>query len=143
MLLGAHVLLLAKATSNTVGGPTKIVIGNEVGLKAISESDIEELEKRVTDFDVALDALRLRMCDTAVPLDDFTKDLSEFQEAVVNLRVTLTYDIILAKLTRLGAATTTEDALLLDDAYLSLPNREECFRALRAAWASATARNDK
>ena len=139
MLLGAHVLLLAKATSNTVGGPTKIVIGNDVGLRAMSEPDVLELEKRVTDFDSTLDALRLRMCDTAVPLDDFTKDLSDFHEAVVNLRVTLTYDIILAKLRRLGAVKTPEEALLLDEPYLSLPSRDECFRALRAAWASATA----
>lgn len=98
-----------------------------------------ELEKRVTDFDSALDALRLRMCDTAVPLDDFTRELSEFHEAVVNLRVTLTEDIILAKLRRLGTAKTAEDAILLDDPYLSLPSPDECFRALRVTWASATA----
>lgn len=139
MLLGAHVLLLAKSTSNNIGGPTKIVIGNDAGLRALSEPDVAELEKRVTDFDSALDALRLRMCDTAVPLDEFTRDLSGFHEAVVDLRVTLTHDIILAKLRRLGAAKTAEDALLLDDPYLSLPSPEECLRALRATWASATA----
>jgi hypothetical protein len=139
MLLGAHVLLLAKATSNTVGGPTKIVIGNDRGLRAMSEPDVAELENRVTEFESALDALRLRMCDTAVPLDEFTEDLSRFHEAVVDLRVELTHDIILAKLRRLGTTKTAEDAILLDDPYLSLPSPDECFRALRAAWTSATA----
>lgn len=138
MLLGAHVLLLAKATSNTVGGPTKIVVGNDAGLRAISESDVEELERRIAQFDSALDALRLRICDTTVPLDDFAKDLSDFHDTIVDLRVTLTHDIILARLYRFRAVKTVDDVVALNDPYLSLPSVEECVRALRAAWLSVT-----
>jgi hypothetical protein len=138
MLLGAHVLLLAKATSNTVGGPTKIVVGNDAGLRAISESNVEELERRIAQFDSALDALRLRICDTTVPLDDFAKDLSDFHDAVVDLRVTLTHYIILARLYRFRDVKTVDDVVALNDPYLGLPSVEECVRALRATWMSVT-----
>jgi hypothetical protein len=50
MLLGAPLLLMAKATSNTAGGPTKIVIGTDAGLRSMDQSDVDELEKRVTNF---------------------------------------------------------------------------------------------
>jgi hypothetical protein len=138
MLIGAHVLLLAKSTSNNVGGPTKIVIGDAFGLQTVSERDAGELDKRIAEFDATVDAVRLRLCDTTVPLDDFTTDLLGFYETVVNLRVTLTHDIILAKLNRLKDVKTVEDMASLNNPYLGLPSVEECVRALRATWMSVT-----
>ncbi len=143
MLVGIHVLLLAEKTSNNIGGPTKIVVAAPIGFRAIAAEDVAELDRRVSEFDSVIDRLRLRICDTTIPLDDFSANVSDFQTAIMNLRLTLTDDIILAKLGRLkdviGSLKTEEDLLSLYDPYLGLPTLKESRRALRAAWDSVTA----
>lgn len=100
MLVGVHVLLLARDTSNHVGGPVKIVVASRDGFRSIAREDAAELEKRVADFDIKLDALRLRVSDTAIPLPEFNQTLSDFQQSVLDLRLVLTGDILLTKFNR-------------------------------------------
>lgn len=143
MLVGVHVLMLARETSNNVGGPIKIVAATPIGFRAVAPEDAEELERRVADFESTLDALRLRICDTTIPLDDFNQGVSNFQTAVLNLRTTLTCDVILSKFTRFKDAPKNVDELpaflpALFDPYLGLPTLDESIRAFRAAWNSVT-----
>lgn len=138
MLVGVHVLLLAGKTSNNVGGPTKIVVAAPSGFREIKADDVKELEQRVNNFDAALDTLRLRLCDTSIPLDQFHQHISDFTMAVEDLRFTLTAEIVLTNFYRLKEIKTAEDLPLLDgilnDPYLRLPSLQESKQALRASW---------
>jgi hypothetical protein len=138
MLVGVHVLLLAGKTSNNVGGPTKIVVAASSGFRELKADDVKELEHRINNFDAALDALRLRLCDTSIPLDRFQQHISDFATVVEDLRFTLTADLILTHFHRLKDVKTIEDLPLVEDIlnnpYLRLPPLEESKQALRASW---------
>jgi hypothetical protein len=138
MLAGIHVFLLAEKTSNNIGPPTKIVVARPIGFQAIQADEIAKLVQRISDLDSAMDRLRLRLADTTVPLDEFTRDVSEFQTLIMNLRLTLSDEIVVAKLLRVGEVKNIEQVLRLFDPYLSLPSLEESVRALKAAWQAVT-----
>ena len=135
---GLHVFLLAEKTSNNIGPPTKIVVARPIGFQAIQADEVAKLDQRIRDLDSAMDRLRLRLADTTVPLDEFTKDMSEFQSLIMNLRVTLTDEVVIAKLLRAGEVKSIEQVLSLFDPYLGLPSLEESVRALKAAWQGVT-----
>jgi hypothetical protein len=136
ILVGIHLFLLAEQTSNNIGPPTKVVVATPIGFHALDSDEIRELDRRVSDLDSVIDRLRLRLCDTTIPLDKFSQDVSDFQDAIVNLRVTLTDNIVIARLARLKEIKTAEDLLRLYNPYLGLPTLEESTQALRSAWES-------
>lgn len=100
MLLGIHVLLLAKATSNNVGPPIKIVVATETGISEIDQRDISQLEQRVEVFNKMLDEITLELSDTSVPLVHFRDRVTKFRDEAVHLHDFYMREVISQSFTR-------------------------------------------
>lgn len=128
MLLGVHLFLLAKATSNNIGGATKIVIVTCDGMSAIAPQNVAELDQRVALFDVMLDALRLRLSDTSISPDEFEDGLNEFRDTMIYWHLQYLMYVAKAQADRLLADPNSPD-----DPYFSLPPFEKMMSLERVS----------
>lgn len=84
--LGIHILALAKATSDWVGGPTRVIVATEKGMWPYEPEDVEVLEERARKFSEALADLTLALPDVTVAEGSFVEILGSFEEKVLALR---------------------------------------------------------
>jgi hypothetical protein len=123
MLLGVHLCLLAKNTSNNIGGPTQVVIANGDGISQLAPERVAELEQRVTLFDEMLDDLRFRLSDTSIAPEDFEDALNDFRDTMIRFHLDYTLGVLLVAQEQLRANPDLPD--LPTDPYLSIPEYEK------------------
>jgi len=105
ILLGIHLFLLAKTTSNWISGPTQIIgvldtskwakmhpkrrFVYELLTKSVWVEDqqrVSELEQRMMDLDTTMSELLLDCADTTIHSKVFAGNLDKFKERMLNLR---------------------------------------------------------
>jgi hypothetical protein len=85
-VLGIHLISLAKATSNYVGGETQVAHLNQRGAFIVSQGFVAETEQLLEEFNKRLAACVLTFPDFSVNIESFRGLLDEFREGVINLR---------------------------------------------------------
>jgi hypothetical protein len=127
MTLGVHLMSLAKATSNNIGGDITIVtVTPASGMRARSKEEVKELENRVALFDSLLDALRLQLSDTSITIDDYDATLTEFHVIASEAHQSLIAQALERKF--VGGKL---DLSLLEDPYSKLPSFEDSLRSMQ------------
>jgi hypothetical protein len=86
VLLAIHLLSLAKATSNYVGGQTDIVVLRRTALHPYSHQDIQTLESRIHAFNERIAQLVLACPDATIPRAEFQAMLSVFEDELTAIR---------------------------------------------------------
>ncbi len=86
VLLGVRLFVMAKDTSNYVGGPTQVIVVRDNGMHVEDPRDVQVLEERVETFNRALAGLVLACPDTSIHRDGFRELLGAFEDTVMNLR---------------------------------------------------------
>jgi hypothetical protein len=86
IMLGIHLFLLAKNTSNDIGGDTKIIVAKDTGISALDKNDIQELEGRVTMFNEKLSELAVMCPDLSIHNDEFRGYLKNLVDYVLEWR---------------------------------------------------------
>jgi hypothetical protein len=86
VLLAIHLLSLAKATSNYVGGETDIVVLRPTSLRPYSHEDIQILESRIQAFNRQIAKLVLACPDHNIPEGSFRELLGVFDDELTALR---------------------------------------------------------
>jgi len=84
--LGIHLFLLAKKTSNVIGGDTHIMIACNRGIQPLERDTINELESRMTNFNERLSALVVMCPDLSIHNDEFRIYLQNLLEYVLEWR---------------------------------------------------------
>ncbi|MCA1578951.1 MAG: hypothetical protein LC794_16500 [Acidobacteria bacterium] len=84
--LGIHLFLLAKKTSNVIGGDTQIMIASNRGIQPLERDTIQELESRVTNFNERLSELILMCPDLSIHNDEFRGYLQNLIDYVLEWR---------------------------------------------------------
>jgi hypothetical protein len=85
-LLGTYLLLQAKETINSIGGPIQSIGVTENEMFLVSPSLVQDLEGRVSTFNEALTQIVLACPDVSMYPDEFNNLLESFSERVMKLR---------------------------------------------------------
>jgi len=85
-LLGTYVLLQAKETINSIGGPIHSIGASPQEIFPVSPDLVQDLEQRVTEFNEALTQLVLACPDVSLRPVDFESLLKDFEARVMQLR---------------------------------------------------------
>lgn len=86
VLLAIHLLSLAKATSNYVGGQTDIVVLRRTALHPYSHQDVHTLESRILAFNEQIAQLVLACPDATIPRAEFQAMLAVFGDGLTAIR---------------------------------------------------------
>lgn len=86
LLLGLHLFVLAKATSNYIGGKTDAIVVNASGMITIAESVIQELEFRLQMVNERIAALVLACPDLGLHDGELKAMLAVFGDSITMLR---------------------------------------------------------
>jgi len=86
ILLGLHLFTIAKATSNYISGPTKVLLVCDRGVFTIPPDDVEELERMLSGFNKKVDELRLILPNTTIPFAEFAAFVRQFADDVINMK---------------------------------------------------------
>lgn len=85
MLLGIHLFLIAKATSNVISGETKIILARDNGIHVIPPADVTGFEEMLRAFNKMVDELRLTLPNMSIPMDEFRVYVTDFKDRVIDL----------------------------------------------------------
>jgi hypothetical protein len=126
VLLAIHLLSLAKATSNYVGGETDIVVLRPDKLHPYSCDDIRLLESRIEAFNRQMAKLVLACPDHTIPVAEFRALLNVFEDELMALRVELMHPHAVVDSTGLPIMVMGEPLMSTPAEPSREPTKEEC-----------------
>ena len=85
ILLSAYLVAIAKDSGVSVGGDTQIVIVNRNGIFSEDKTRIEDMLKRLVDYEQRMNQIFLNCADTRVSHAELEKSLAEFSKMALSL----------------------------------------------------------
>jgi hypothetical protein len=133
ILLGVHLFLIAKDTSNVISGDTKITVVRNGGIHTLNPNDVKELETRVKAFDYLSAVIFLALPDVTITRTELTGWLKDFEKTVLQLHDHFTLHIAQTMLERLRALPGYPHIENFpEDPYLQLPTLEQTIEEMRS-----------
>ena len=131
ILLGVHLFLIAKETSNVISGNTKILVARRDGIHALNSNEVKELESRVKTFESLSAMIFLALPDVTVSHRELVQYLRDFQKTALELHTHLMAQIAIAATERRRALPGYPDVGFPEDPYLQLPPAEKMLEDMR------------
>lgn len=122
MLLGLHLLTIAKQTSNVVGGESRVILVRDHAMNVVPSEDVNELEQMLATFNKMVDDLRLILPNMSLPLDEFRTYVTDFKDRVIEL-----HERLLGRIAQESLARALSDSSWTGHPFPKLPPGLEVF----------------